>query len=117
MLAVWTILLICTLLALALVAPFVYLRRRRRRRRGVAQVGLLNSPVTFKQALPGLLFVAVMFVLLAQEHIAPTSWLGSRLAATNGHTLFFLFYAVVGFAIAHLIRALINRKQRKNRTP
>lgn len=110
--AALAIFLIISIIACLLSAPIIYLLRRRKTNADVANSEPYRKALSFWQVVPGLAFIILMYFLLAQEHVASSSWLGQRLAAKDGHTRFFVLAAVIWFAIVLLVAALTHRRRR-----
>jgi heme/copper-type cytochrome/quinol oxidase subunit 2 len=96
------ILAICTVLAVVVAAPFIYLVRWLRRRRTNQGRESVGKKMTVAEVLPQVLLVLVMFLAFAHEIIAPEGWLGSRVKTGEGKfwfsVLIFLLLLVLNYA-------------------
>ena len=100
------ILLVSSILTLLVASPILYLLRRRRMRRGGDQASLISQPLTFIQALPGLLIVIALFFAYSAEYIAPQSWLGQRVTTFEGRFWLFIFVWLTLLAIERIVRSI-----------
>ena len=92
---------VCTLFALAVCAPVIYLTRRLRRRRNGSSGAPPRKAMSISQAIPGLILVVALFLAFAQQYISPVSWLGSRVSTDIGRfwlsVLVFLVFCVFNY--------------------
>jgi protein-S-isoprenylcysteine O-methyltransferase Ste14 len=91
----------CTVLAVVVCAPFIYIARRRRSRRVARDQIHPGKRLSLAQATASLAMVAVLFFAFAHQYIAPDGWLGTRVRTGEGRfwlmVLLLLIAAVVGY--------------------
>lgn len=110
------ILAIASALALLLASPLIYLLRKKRRHPREVAPGPAEQPLTWLQALPGMLIVVAMFFAFAAEYFAPESWFGQRMAAMGGKFWFFMLVWLALFAIDRAVRELMNRQKLRDKS-
>lgn len=110
--------------AFLVAAPLLLWLRRSRRaipHSTDAASGRLQQPLSTGQSLAGLLLVAALTALMAQEHLNPESWLGQRLAAPNGKLWFAAFSLLLLFVVEPQLKALFKAylrwRERRNKAP
>ena len=100
-----------TVLAIVLSLPIIYwLRRRRRKQKVNDELNVLNARLTLLQALPGLIFAAVLATAFLTEYIAPSSWFGQRISGWEGKVWFFIFGYICVTVIELTFRAFARKR-------
>jgi len=84
---------IASVLAVLLATPLILWLRRRRRKSVSSMARQSPESISLLQVAPGLLVVALLAAAYASEYVAPDSWLGQRVANTDGK--FWLFLLVI----------------------
>ncbi len=95
---------VCSVLAIVVAAPLIYLVRRKRKRSGTQSEQPTSKSLSLAQALPGLLLVVFMFLVFAHQFIAPDSWLGSKVTTQEGRLWFSLLVVLIVMVLSHLWR-------------
>ena len=90
---------IAIVLAVLLAAPLILWLRRRRRKAGAAGASQPPESISLLQVAPGILVVALLAGGFASEYVAPDSWLGQRVANSNGKFWLFLLIIIPVFLL------------------
>ena len=116
--AIW-ILITCTVLAVIICAPFIFIARKLRKRRKKEAPAPAQRPrrMSLAQSLLIFVMVAAMFLGLAQQYVAPDGWLGARLQTREGHFWFALLTTLIAGAVDYAWRSFKRRKSDGGRHP
>ncbi len=109
---------IAVVLSLVLAAPLIFWLRRRRRRIDPTSTSSPPGTISWFQAAPGLVAVAILAAAFASEYVAPDGWLGQRVANTDGKFWLFLLVMIPVFLIERTFfpRFLAWRERRRRRS-
>jgi len=113
---------IAIVLAVLLAAPLIFWLRRRRRKNDPTSASSPAESVSWLQATPGLLAVALLAAAFASEYVAPDGWLGQRVANSNGKFWLFLLVMIPVFLLERALMPRFlawqeRRRSKSNRAP
>jgi hypothetical protein len=100
--AALVILVIVTVLALFISAPFLYLSRRRKKR-GAAALKETQGGVPPRALLGIAAYVAVMFFGFAYAYTEPDTWFGQQMKTGIGRLSFFLVPLLIVVVLSYLL--------------
>jgi len=105
------ILALVIVLALLVAAPFLYFSRKRRAKQSSLPQTFMTTPMTWRQAAPGLILVAALMASFATAYVAPDSWLGSRVQTLEGKGWLFIFLTLLFYSVERAIYGLPWRRR------
>ena len=104
-------------LALLVAVPFIYFSRKRHAKQRSLPQTFMTTPMTWKQAAPGLILVAALMASFATAYVAPDSWLGSRVQTFEGKGWLFILLTLVFYSVERAICGLPWRRRNHGGRP